>query len=129
LDELAGLSGICMNIFSLEITDRYGEGYVSNGGGVPICSFGDRFYELSDSEYYACRTQLEAICSFKCETDADCFHTGCNGAICASENIVTSCEWRPEFACYVLLPCGCQDGVCGGVANGDTEICLEEVRP
>ena len=35
-----------------------------------------------------------------CSSDADCFHTGCFGQLCASQGIVTSCEFRCEYACY-----------------------------
>ncbi len=35
-----------------------------------------------------------------------CMATGCSGQVCASEPLVTTCEWRPEYACLSLSECG-----------------------
>jgi eight-cysteine-cluster-containing protein len=35
----------------------------------------------------------------------DCIITGCNGQICASEDVITTCEIREEYACYRSTIC------------------------
>ncbi len=58
-----------------------------------------------------CGTSTGAACS----ADADCARSGCSGQVCAgaSEQIVTTCEWRD---CYAPGPygvtCGCSGGAC-----------------
>lgn len=50
-----------------------------------------------------------------CATNNDCVRTGCSGIICQSnkqEPVFTTCEFRPEDACYNEVPCGCFQGSC-----------------
>jgi glucose/arabinose dehydrogenase len=42
---------------------------------------------------------------------AGCSKTGCSGQICADDNVVTTCEFLPEYACY-------RDAVCERMAGG-----------
>lgn len=41
-----------------------------------------------------------------------CIVTGCSGQVCAEEEVITTCEFRPEYACY-------KDAVCERQANGE----------
>ena len=50
-----------------------------------------------------------------CVRDTDCVIGGCSGTICQgkdSEPIVTTCEWKEEYACYKLSNCLCVSGLC-----------------
>lgn len=63
-----------------------------------------------------------------CASDADCFQTGCSGQICAAEDVITTCEYREEYACYqdaAITTCGCTGGQCGFAASEELAACLE----
>jgi eight-cysteine-cluster-containing protein len=51
--------------------------------------------------------------------------TGCSGQICASEDVITTCEWREEYACYDTATCETQaDGRCGWTPTAELDACL-----
>jgi eight-cysteine-cluster-containing protein len=57
---------------------------------------------------------------------AECRATGCSGQVCAAEDVVTTCEFRPEYACYQSASCAAQaDGQCGWTMTAELEECLE----
>lgn len=60
-------------------------------------------------------------------TTADgCRRTGCSGQICADEDMVSTCEYRPEYACYKDAACERQaDGKCGWTPSAALSACLE----
>lgn len=54
-----------------------------------------------------------------------CVVTGCSGQVCASEEVVTTCEWMPTYACYEAAPCEVQaDGECGWTPTEELLSCL-----
>jgi eight-cysteine-cluster-containing protein len=56
---------------------------------------------------------------------AECRATGCSGTVCAAEDVITTCEFRPEYACYQSATCGAQaDGQCGWTMTPELEACL-----
>lgn len=75
------------------------------------------------------RAQLDP--RLTCDSETSCFHTGCLGQLCATEEIVTSCEFRCEFACYAQAECDCRGIRCGFRMTAALEKCLREcgVRP
>jgi hypothetical protein len=57
-------------------------------------------------------------CSKTCVADvpvlAACKPTGCSGQICSDKSIITTCEFRSEYACYQTAICERgTDGACG----------------
>lgn len=69
----------------------------------------------------------EAPTAGACSSDTDCFRTGCSGQICAAEDVLTTCEFREEFACFqdpAITTCGCDDGRCTFDATPALEACL-----
>ena len=74
---------------------------------------------------WAC-TEIACLPADECETDADCFETGCSGQLCSAEHMVTTCEFRPEYACYnePTTSCGCNNGACGWAQTADLLTCL-----
>jgi eight-cysteine-cluster-containing protein len=57
-----------------------------------------------------------------------CQITGCSGHVCAAagEDIVTTCEWLEEYACYRTASCEVQaDGRCGWTQTDELRSCLE----
>jgi len=66
-----------------------------------------------------------------CVRDSDCIKTGCSGQICSDEEVVTTCEWREEYACYTqrFARCVCEDGQCGWERNRRLALCLRGQAP
>ncbi len=58
-----------------------------------------------------------------------CRATGCSGQVCADADVMTTCEWKPEYACYREAVCARgADGACGWVQDAALRACLERAR-
>ena len=56
-----------------------------------------------------------------------CIKTGCSGTVCteAGNDVVTTCEFKPEYACYQQATCEKQaDGKCGWTQTETLTACL-----
>jgi hypothetical protein len=61
---------------------------------------------------------------------APCKPTGCSGIVCSDEEVMTTCEYRPEYACYKSATCTRQpDGACGWTETPELEACLKNPPP
>jgi len=59
-----------------------------------------------------------------------CAIGGCSGQICAAQPMFSSCEWRPEYACFSNATCERQrDGACGWTPTLELRACLVANRP
>ncbi|MDP3792980.1 MAG: hypothetical protein Q8Q89_04630 [bacterium] len=57
-----------------------------------------------------------------------CRITGCSGQICSDEDVVTTCEFKEEYACYKTAKCEKQeDGKCGWIPSEELVACLMSV--
>jgi len=57
----------------------------------------------------------------------DCIKTGCSGIICAEpgNDQMSTCEFKPEYACYQKAACERQtDGKCGWTQSDELVACL-----
>ena len=54
-----------------------------------------------------------------------CQVTGCSGQICSDQEVVTTCEYRPEYACLKCMQCTDTGAGCRWVATPDTQACRE----
>jgi hypothetical protein len=55
-----------------------------------------------------------------------CVVSGCSGQICAREPLFSTCEWRPEYACFADATCAPQaSGGCGWTMTDALRACLE----
>jgi eight-cysteine-cluster-containing protein len=55
-----------------------------------------------------------------------CLVSGCSGQICARQALFSTCEWRPEYACFANATCGPQPGgECGWAMTDALRACLE----
>ncbi|MDD5318146.1 MAG: eight-cysteine-cluster domain-containing protein [Candidatus ainarchaeum sp.] len=61
----------------------------------------------------------------ECASDSQCVVSGCSGQVCANRSVVTTCEYRPEYACYGLTSCGCVGGRCAWRETPEFAACLE----
>jgi hypothetical protein len=61
-------------------------------------------------------------------TAPECKRGGCSGQICqdmTAPDVITTCEWRPEYACYQKARCEVQnDGHCGFSQTAELTTCL-----
>lgn len=57
---------------------------------------------------------------------APCFKGGCSGQLCSDqEGLNSTCEFRPEYACYRTAECARQaDGTCGWTPTAELTACL-----
>lgn len=63
-------------------------------------------------------------------TDKACHPTGCSGQICADEDMVSTCEFRAEYACYRTATCARQaNGTCGWTQTPSLALCLKNPPP
>lgn len=64
----------------------------------------------------------------ECAKDSDCEVGGCSGQVCAKggKRIITTCEYRPEYACYKFTDCACVDNKCKWVEKQEFVRCLNE---
>ncbi len=55
-----------------------------------------------------------------------CFATGCSGQICADQDMMSTCEWKPAYACYKQVgKCEPQaNGSCGWTQTPELKACL-----
>lgn len=55
-----------------------------------------------------------------------CRITGCSGEVCADEEVITICIWKPEFSCYQdkgVCERG-QDGECAWRQTSELQQCI-----
>ncbi|MBI2326886.1 hypothetical protein HYU92_01060 [Candidatus Curtissbacteria bacterium] len=58
-----------------------------------------------------------------------CKITGCSSQVCSDQDVITTCEWRAEFACYKNARCELQpDGKCGWTPTEELTKCLETTK-
>jgi len=56
-----------------------------------------------------------------------CMVTGCSGQVCAEKELITTCEYRPEYACFKTATCERQpNGRCGWTPTAELKTCLEK---
>lgn len=60
-----------------------------------------------------------------------CKVTGCSAELCVNpgEEVVTTCEWREEYACYQVATCARQQGgQCNWSETPQLQACLQKLR-
>lgn len=58
-----------------------------------------------------------------------CIKTGCSSQVCSDRDVVTTCEFRPEYACYQKAICERQrNGECGFTQTPELRACLARAR-
>jgi len=56
----------------------------------------------------------------------ECKPSGCSAQVCADEEVITTCEFKPEYLCYKTAKCERQaDGKCGWTKTPELGACLE----
>lgn len=64
----------------------------------------------------------------ECVTNKDCGVGGCSGQICGPKDevrdIITTCEWKPEYDCIKKTKCTCINGKCDWFENEEYLKCM-----
>jgi hypothetical protein len=77
-----------------------------------------------------CVVQADGKCGWEvreCPQTVGCVRSGCGNSLCveAGKEVITTCEYRPEHACYEPAKCERQaDGVCAFTKSPELEACL-----
>ncbi len=68
----------------------------------------------------------------ECSTDSDCGAGGCSGQVCTTaekaSEIITTCEFLPEYECLKLTTCGCVEGKCRWKENSAYSDCMDKLK-
>lgn len=63
---------------------------------------------------------------------APCIKTGCSSTVCTEpgKDVVTTCEYKPEYGCYKTAACERQsNGACGWTQTAELTACLANPPP
>jgi hypothetical protein len=97
------------------------EGILTAGANVIVTGPGGRARELKATQFYL--PAKKDVTSNK-----KCMRTGCSGQICADEQMMTTCVWKAEYACYQKATCERQtDGNCGFTKTPELTACLNRL--
>ena len=86
---------------------------------------------------YNCKTDCAlANCPKKpeeseCSADSDCKTAGCSGQLCLpaeKSDVVTTCEYRPEYGCLKMTNCKCITGRCLWEKTQDYNDCMNSLK-
>lgn len=65
--------------------------------------------------------------SDKIQDKSDCIITGCSKQICSNQEVMTTCEYKPEFACYQNAVCEKQENSkCEWTETEELKQCLNK---
>ncbi len=116
--DLSGVSLGTNNAQVVESAMTRPEGAIITGTNVPVTGPGGRLWALKATQVYLRDTT--GVSSLK-----PCMKTGCSRQICSDHNVISTCEWRPEYACYQKATCARQaDGNCGFTQTRELTSCL-----
>jgi hypothetical protein len=96
-----------------------------NPSGMIIA--GDRFTHKVNGKTAKGRTATNVFVRVENAAQSEgCFVGGCSSQICSDqEGVISTCEFRPEYACYQQASCERQsDGACGWTQTAALDACL-----
>jgi eight-cysteine-cluster-containing protein len=108
--------------FDDDMISKFQTEMTTRPGGVILA--GDRYSFKENGQWAKGRT---ATAAYRMLQDPQpCFVGGCSGQICADqEGVISTCEWREEYACYQNATCERQpDGLCGWTPTPELNACL-----
>jgi hypothetical protein len=104
------------------------EGVLVAGSHSPVTGPAGRSQMLKATQFYL-RAQTSAAnpepSNPSPQKPKPCFKTGCSGQVCADEEVMTTCEFKPEYECYKRARCERQaNGQCGFTDTPELRRCL-----
>jgi hypothetical protein len=92
-------------------------GVIVAGEHLPMTGPGGRMLQLKATQVYL---KVGKTANLK-----PCVRGGCSNQVCSDHPVITTCEWRPEYACYQKATCERQaDGNCGFTRTKELTSCL-----
>jgi hypothetical protein len=90
---------------------------------------GERYTFKQNGNKAKGRTATAVYRRLKDTAQGACFVGGCSGQVCSEhEGVITTCEFRPEYACYETATCERQaDGACGWTETAELNACLADI--
>jgi hypothetical protein len=91
-----------------------------------------RLQEVEDS--FALEPTLLPLSNELLPTAKSCMTAGCSGQLCVDasfnlDGMITTCQWREEYACYQAARCEVQEnGHCGFTWTSELENCLSKIE-
>jgi uncharacterized protein DUF6748 len=101
------------------------DGVIIAGCDVAVTGPGGKSFVLRATQVYG-RSKPDSS-AVKPDTGSmkPCIKTGCSNQVCSDEPVATTCEFRPEYACYQKAACERQaDGNCGFTKTAELTECL-----
>ena len=104
------------------------DGLLVIGSHEPVTGPAGRSQKLNATQFYL-RAKAAGSSSSENQKPSGnkkpCFKTGCSRQVCADEEVVTTCEYRPEYECYKRARCERQaNGECGFTDTPELRTCL-----
>ncbi len=97
------------------------DGILAAGTHSPVTGPAGRSVMLKATQFY--------LRSSGSVAERPCMKTGCSSQICSDQDVVTTCEWRPEYECYQKAICERQrNGECGFRQTPELAACLKRAR-
>lgn len=119
-----GKPEVCMQV-SPEMRDTCNIEFANSLKDVSYCS---RIVNATIKEQ--CLALNFTGASGSCSTDSDCVRAGCSSQLCVpaseAEDVVTTCEYLPEYACLAQTTCGCVEGECRWRETPEYLNCLNQ---
>ncbi|HEU4434925.1 MAG TPA: DUF6748 domain-containing protein [Pyrinomonadaceae bacterium] len=101
------------------------DGVLVAGDHSPVTGPAGRSQMLKATQFYL-RAKPGGTSSGNNNANKPCFKTGCSGQVCADEEVMTTCEYRAEYACYKTAKCERQaNGKCGFTETPELRRCLK----
>jgi hypothetical protein len=104
------------------------DGVLVSGSHEPVTGPAGRSQMLKGTQFYLRAKAADSSSSGNQKPPPNkkpCFKTGCSRQVCADEEVVTTCEYRPEYECYKRAKCERQaSGECGFTDTPELRACL-----
>ncbi len=101
------------------------EGVLVAGSHSPVTGPAGRSQMLKATQFYLRTKASTPNPGPSTQNPKPCFKTGCSGQVCADEEVVTTCEFKPEYECYKRAKCERQaNGQCGFTDTPELRRCL-----
>lgn len=102
---------------------------LQGGAGAPACYA--HFTEVSLFTPSSLPADTEPAGASTGQTaDRPCRPSGCSGQLCTDEEVMSTCEFKAEYACYKAAVCERQaSGECGWTMTEELIACLQDPPP
>lgn len=103
------------------------DGILVSGNHSPVTGPAGRMQMLKATQFYV-RSGGSGSGSGN-TSQKPCKKTGCSSQVCSDEDVITTCEWSPEYECYKKAACERQkNGDCGFTQTPELTRCLSRAR-